>query len=76
MTRGYAVAPATIILGRSRRATSRTSSKSMRSSDSVTPYATKRNSFPLAFTGDPCVRWPPWSRRIPSTVSPGCNNAR
>ncbi len=34
MMREYAVAPATISFGRSRRATSRTSSKSMRSSDS------------------------------------------
>ena len=31
---------------------------------------------PLAFTGEPCVRWPPWSRLRPSTVSPGSNSAR
>ena len=31
--------------------------------------------MPLALTGDPWVRCPPWSRLSPSTVSPGWSNA-
>ena len=36
----------------------------MRSSAPV-PYDTKLYSSPLALTGEPCVRWPPWSRLRP-----------
>ncbi len=32
--------------------------------------------LPLALTGEPWVRWPPWSRRRPSTVSPGSSRPR
>ena len=38
---------------------------SIRSSPGVTLYGTKWYSLPLAFTGEPWVRWPPWSRLRP-----------
>ena len=63
MSRGYAVAPATMSLGRSRLATSATSSKSIVSPGAsgspdagVTPYATKCQILLVMLAGDPCVR--------------------
>ena len=73
--RGYDVVPATISFGRCSRARSRIWSKSMRSSPGVTLYGTNRYIRPLAFTGEPWVRWPPWSSDRPSTVSPGSSSA-
>ena len=37
--------------------------------------ALERRVIARLMTGDPCVRWPPWSRLRPSTVSPGSSNA-
>ena len=60
----------TTIFGRSRRARSRTWSRSMRPSDSRTPYGTTRKNLPEKLTGLPCVRCPPCARFIARIVSP------
>jgi hypothetical protein len=31
--------------------------------------------MPEKFTGEPCVRWPPFERSMPRNVSPGWRNA-
>ena len=76
MVRGSAVPPQKISLGRSLRASSRTSSKSIRPVSARTPYCTPRNHLPVAETPQPCVRWPPIGSAMPITVSPGSANAR
>ncbi|GAB3871717.1 hypothetical protein GCM10027610_135900 [Dactylosporangium cerinum] len=75
MVRGRAVPPQKMSFGRSRRAMSRTSSKSTRPSDLPTVYCTGRNQAPVADTGQPWVRWPPMGRAMPMTVSPGAARA-
>ena len=76
MVRGIAVPPQKITFGRSRRARSRTSSRSSRPVSARTPYCTEWNHLPVAETGQPCVRCPPIGSAIPITVSPGWRKAR
>ncbi len=76
MVRGTAVPPQKISFGRSASARSRTSSMSIRPVSLRTPYCTPRNHLPVAETPQPWVRWPPIGSDMPSTVSPGCRNAR
>ena len=74
--RGSAVPPQKMILGRSRSARSRTSSKSIRPVSRRTPYCTALNHLPPTATPAPCVRWPPIGSASPRIVSPGEANAR
>ncbi len=67
--------PAMIALGRCRRASSRTWSRSTRPSSSRTPYPTNSNQRPEKFAREPQLRWPPCSSDIASTTSPGFNSA-
>ncbi len=76
IVRGIAVPPQNMIFGRSLRARSRTSSKSILPVSARTPYWTERNHLPVTETGQPCVRCPPIGSDMPMTVSPGCMNAR
>ena len=52
-------------LGRSRSASARTSSRSMRPVSRRTPYCTARNQWPVVETLQPCVRWPPGGSAMP-----------
>ena len=76
MVRGIAVPPQKMILGRSLRARSRTSSRSTRPVSCRTPYWTARNHLPVAETDQPWVRWPPMGSAMPMIVSPGWAKAR
>ena len=73
---GSAVPPQKMILGRSRSARSRTSSRSIRPVSRRTPYWTALNHLPLAAGAAPWVRWPPAARDSPMIVSPGLAKAR
>ena len=76
MVRGIAVPPQKMSFGRSRRARSRTSSRSTRPVSRRTSYCTLRNHLPVTETGQPCVRWPPIGSDMPMIVSPGWTKAR
>ena len=76
MVRGIAVPPQKMTFGRSRRARSRTSSRSTRPVSRPTLYPTGRNHRPLTATGEPWVRWPPIGSAMPIMVSPGLRKAR
>ncbi len=70
-TRGYAVPPQRMSLGRASRASASTRFRSTRCVSRSTSYCTAWYCSPEKFTFQPCVRWPPKGRPRPMTVSPG-----
>src|SRR5919106_75687 len=65
-----------MILGRCSRARFRTRSMSMSSVSLSTSYPTKVNHLPEKFTGEPCVRCPPWASTMPRTFCSGFRGSR